>query len=129
VDFQFLNVILEIVFTSFSSLLLLFVLKNNEHKLFNSKIAKGYAFIGKISYGIYLYHYLMYPLNHYFHTYSVHHNWFIKVPEFSNIYIRFVYLLFLTLIISYFSYSFIEKPLLNKYYNKINENPPHHTFP
>jgi len=74
---------------------------------------------GRISYGVYLFHYFMYPLNHWLHDWCLrnHLKWpFIDViifPEFSNIYLRFVYFLFLTIVFALASWFFIEKPFLN----------------
>ncbi|MCE2711642.1 MAG: acyltransferase [Cryomorphaceae bacterium] len=75
--------------------------------------------LGKISYGVYLIHYFMYPFNHWLHELCISNQlkWpffdVILIPEFSNIYLRFVYFLFLTLFFSVLSWYIIEKPFLN----------------
>jgi peptidoglycan/LPS O-acetylase OafA/YrhL len=82
-------------------------------------------FIGKISYGIYLIHYLIYPLNHWLHVKCVENNIIIPfinkilIPEFDNDYLRFIYFYILTLIIATFSWYAFENPV-NKLKNRFN---------
>ena len=73
---------------------------------------------GRISYGVYLVHYFMYPLNHWLHELCVQHKLKLPIvdiivfPEFSNIYIRFIYFLILTTLLAFISWHSIEKPFL-----------------
>ena len=77
-----------------------------------------FIFIGKISYGVYLYHYLMYPFYHFLHMFSIKYNIRVPIinsilfPEFQNPFIRFFVFFVLAVMVSMVSYRFIEKPLL-----------------
>jgi peptidoglycan/LPS O-acetylase OafA/YrhL len=101
-DYYFINQSLKIIhITLFShsglivnvliGLLLLFLIKDNKkYFLFN---LSPIVFIGKISYGLYLWQQ--------FFTYS-HGNWY------SNLYFNILFILLFTLV----SYYFVEKPIL-----------------
>lgn len=74
-------------------------------------------FIGTVSYSIYIFHYFIYPLNHWAHILSI--NWGLKIgtisiviPEFNNQIVRFLWYFFITLSIASISWYFIEKQLL-----------------
>lgn len=116
--------LLELFYTFFSSCLLIFVIKSKDFKIYKNKFFSSLAWIGQISYGVYLFHYFMFPLNHFLHLQCIEHNLkipftsIVLIPELGNIYLRFFYFLFCTLIISSFSFYLIEKPILKLSHRK-----------
>ena len=85
------------------------------------------VYFGKISYGLYIYHYFMYPLNHFLHNWAINNNVRIPglnilvFPEFDNLYLRFIHYFILVIIVASISFYFIEKPFL-KLKNKFQLN-------
>lgn len=110
---------LDTSYSLFSLSLLIVFLQSESFFERLKSLFKPIVFMGKISYGVYLYHYFMYPLNHFLHQYALEHELYLPFssvplfPEFGNPYVRFIYFLILTLIISIFSFYIIEKPILN----------------
>ena len=102
------------------SYLLLFILTQYSSALVNLIFCNRVIInLGKISYGVYLIHYFIYPLNHWLHEFCLKYDLKIPLidiiifPEFSNLFIRFFYFLLLTILLSFISWRFIEKPFLN----------------
>lgn len=110
---------LDLIFSFLSFTLLAYVLKIENLLANKSDLLTPFIFIGKISYGIYIYHYFAYPFNNFMHRLSEKNNWclpftdFILFPEFSNVYVRFFYFSFLTGIIATISYYLIEKRIID----------------
>jgi peptidoglycan/LPS O-acetylase OafA/YrhL len=90
--------------------------------IFNNKFLLLY---GKISYGIYLIHYLIYPLNHWLHIQCIENNIRIPIlnkvliPEIANDYLKFIYFFIFTFVLATFSWFIIEQPF-NRIKNKFN---------
>jgi peptidoglycan/LPS O-acetylase OafA/YrhL len=116
---QLNNFSLDLVFSLFSATLLMLILKKETS--FEKVRLKLYPllYIGKISYGIYIFHYFAYPFNHYLHTISIQNKWKIPFtqtvlfPEISNDIFRFFYFFFITIIAASISYYLIEKRIIN----------------
>jgi peptidoglycan/LPS O-acetylase OafA/YrhL len=109
---------LDFTFSLFSASLLMLILnKESSFKKIKYHLTP-LLYIGKISYGIYIFHYFAYPFNHFLHTISIQNNWKIPFtqtvlfPEFSNDIIRFIYFFSITLVIATISYHLIEKPII-----------------
>jgi peptidoglycan/LPS O-acetylase OafA/YrhL len=118
IDFYFL--------VSLYSTIFIYVLSKGKGIVFDLIFKnKLIMFIGKISYGIYLIHYLIYPLNHWLHVKCVENNITIPfinkilIPEFNNDYLRFIYFYIVTFIFAAFSWYAFENPI-NKLKNRFN---------
>lgn len=88
----------------FSAVLIVYLCSDNPKPkvtfAFNNKIIIS---IGKISYGLYLYHYVIFR---FFDSACFHYN--IQINEISSIILKFI----ITFLIAIISWNFIEKPLL-----------------
>lgn len=113
------NFCLDLSYSAFSFSLLAFMLKVEPYLSKQRTILSPIVFIGKISYGIYIYHYFAYPFNNYMHKLSQKNRWcfpftdYILFPEFSNIFVRFLYFTFLTIVVAILSYYLVEKRLID----------------
>ncbi|MBU2018620.1 MAG: acyltransferase [Bacteroidetes bacterium] len=108
----------NIFIISMISVSLLFYFIHSKNRIFNVIFKNGIlVYIGKISYSIYIFHYFVYPLNHWLHLFSLKHNLTIPFtesvlfPEFNNIYIRFVYFSVITFVLASISWYILEKPI------------------
>lgn len=109
---------LDLSYAILAMVLISICIKYNSVVKNNATILAPFIFLGRISYGIYLYHYLMYPLYHFLHTQSLKYNLrypivnIILFPEFQNAYLRFFVFFALVVVLSIISYRIIEQPLL-----------------
>ncbi len=104
---------------SFLAFTMLMSVLNKEFKLLNNFLElRQLVFIGKISYGVYLYHRIIPELYFYLHNLSVKYDIRLPIiditpfPYLPSDYMFFVYLI-ITLLVSIVSFYLIEKPLLN----------------
>lgn len=115
IDQRLTHFYLDLVFTLLSASILIFCILNESFFTKNKRFYSPIIYLGKISYGVYLFHYFMYPLNHYLHITALKYNLkipfteIILFPEFNNIYIRFIYFFVQTVLISTISYYLFEK--------------------
>lgn len=95
-------------------------------------VHKWSLFIGKISYGLYLYHIMV---QHFFTKYVVYPLW-EKIPfeslgffaklEYNETLVKFPFTISLTVLIAYLSFRFIESPILkmkDKYFKPVPKSP------